>query len=117
MTATFNNIQSGSGCDRKQQILLTKTLNSIKAECSKHIPIVYRINAVLAANEFFKSLPDKDRLNLIKQQMEKYDISLELLEEYHKYYHITSLQTLWEIINKLENKCKPDLINNQQLTQ
>lgn len=108
-------------------LLLTKTLNSIKAECSKHMPRIDRIDEVLVANEFFKSLPDKDRLNLIKQQMEKHDITLSLLEEYHLSYvylqqppmsligPITqAFQTLWEIINELENKCKHDHINKQQ---
>ena len=102
-------------------LLLTKTLNSIKAECSKQVPMADRINTVLVTNEFFKSLPDKDRLNLIKQQMEKHDISLELLEEHHMYYTIAypvgsltqAYQTLWEIINELENKCKSDLTNKK----
>jgi hypothetical protein len=98
---------------------LTKTFNfnSIKAECSKQVSIVDRIDKVLVANEFFKSLPDKDRLNLVKQQMEEYDISLELLEEHHKYYSVWSFphacRILQKLINELENKCKPDLINNQ----
>lgn len=97
--------------------LPTKTFNSIKAECSEHVLMVDRINTILVANEFFKSLPDKDRLNLIKQQMEKYDINLELLEKHHEYYSVWSFlheyNTLWELIHELENKCKLDFTNKK----
>lgn len=89
-----------------------------------------RINKVIDAIKFFESLPAKDLLDLIKQQMDKYDITAYIVNHYHGIYleylnHITidiepithACQTLWEIINELENKCKPDLINNQPLTQ
>jgi SAM-dependent MidA family methyltransferase len=100
-------------------LLLTKTLNSIRAECSKHVSMVDRINTVLVANEFFKSLPDKDRFNLIKQQMEKHNVNLDFVTTYRLHSEDIhgpipkACQTLWEIINELENKCKPDLTNKK----
>ena len=88
--------------------------------------VVNRINKVIDSIKFFESLPSQDLLDLIKQQMEKHSIHLDLVDDYHQTYlnlkvipqhpigpNTQAYQTLWELIHELENKCKLDLINNQ----
>ena len=99
------------------------------AQQSTYESIVDRINKVMDSIKFFESLPPNELLDLIKQQMEKHSVHLSLVNDYHTTYldwyskskpigPITkACQILWKIINELENKCNPDLINNQPLTQ
>ena len=107
----------------------THQINLAVAQQSTYESTVDRINKVVDSIKFFESLPTNELLDLIKQQMEKHNVHLNLVNSYHKIYldgikhnipigPIThACQILWEIINELENKCKPDLINNQPLTQ
>ncbi len=98
-------------------------INMINIEPSRHISMTERIYKVLVDIKFFESLPPNELLDLITQQMEKYNVSLEFVKRYRIHsedIHGTTpkaCQILWEIINELENKCKPDLTNNQPLTQ
>ena len=95
-------------------------INMINIEPSKHISMTERIYKVLVDIKFFESLPPNELLDLITQQMEKYNVSLEFVNGYRIHAHGTTpkaCQILWEIINELENKCKHDLTNNQPLTQ
>lgn len=107
----------------------THPINLAVAQQYTYVPIVDRINKVIDTIKFFESLPPKDLLDLIKQQMEKHSVHLNLVNGYHATYlkgfpymgspgPIThACQILWEIINELENKCNPDLIKLQPLTQ
>lgn len=107
----------------------THQINLAGAQQYTYEYTVDRINKVMDSIKFFESLPPKDLLDLIKQQMKKHNVYLNLVNGYHNTYldgiehNITigtithACQILWEIINELENKCNPDLINNQRLTQ
>lgn len=107
----------------------THPINLAVAQQSTYESTVDRINKVIDTIKFFESLPPNELLDLIKQQMEKHSVHLNVINGYHNTYldgiehNITigpitqACQILWEIINELENKCKPDLINNQPLTQ
>ena len=94
-------------------------INMINIEPSRCISMTERIYKVLVDIKFFESLPPKDLLDLITQQMEKYKVSLEFVKSYRIHsedVHGTTpkaCQILWEIINELEDKCKHDLTNNQ----
>ena len=88
-----------------------------------------RLNAVLTYIEFFKSsMTDCELLTAIQDQMDKHAITKRFISNITELYFtdVPSLTSgpvalasvkLYEIINELENKCNPDLINNQQLTQ
>ena len=105
--------------------LVTHQINLAGAQQSTYESLIDRINKVIDYIKFFESLPPKDLLDFIKQQMEKHNVHLNLVNRYHATYlnfseseiiePITqAYQILWEIINELENKCNPDLINKQQ---
>ncbi len=112
-------------------MLQTHQINLAGAQQSAYGSIVDRINKVIDSIKFFESLPPKDLLDFIKQQMKKHNVNSYLVTNYHLSYvdfcasvpstYIGQIahacQILWEIINELENKCKPDLTNNQPLTQ
>ena len=103
--------------------LVTHKINLAGAKQSTYVSMTERIYKVLVDIKFFESLPPNELLDLITQQMEKYNVSLEFVKRYRIHsedIHGTTpkaCQILWEIINELENKCNPDLINNQPLTQ
>lgn len=85
--------------------------------------ILDRLNAVLTYIEFFKSaMTDWELLTAIQDQMDKYDISKQFINNiygisimnYHNLGPVTlACVELYKIITELESKCKPDLINNQ----
>ena len=94
----------------------------------KHIHTIDRLNAVLTYIEFFKSsMTNCELLTAIQDQMDKHVISKQFISNFYDVYTSRSYihpgpvtlasVKLYEIINELENKCNPDLINNQQLTQ
>ena len=97
-------------------------INMINIEPSIHIPMTERINKVIDTIKFFESLPPNELLDLIKQQMEKHSVPLNLVNGSHATYlkgfpymgspgPIThACQTLWEIITELESKCKQTTI-------
>lgn len=83
-----------------------------------------RLNAVLTYIEFFKSsMTDCELLTTIQDQMDKYVISKEFINNlydisimnYHNLGPVTLASVkLYEIITELEDKCKHDLTNKQQ---
>lgn len=80
-----------------------------------------RLNAVLTYIEFFKSsMTDCELLTAIQDQMDKYDISKQFINNLydiscHKLGPVTLASIkLYEIITELEDKCKHDLTNKQQ---
>lgn len=90
-----------------------------------YIYIPDRINAVLTYIEFFKSsMTNWELLTAIQDQMDKYDISKQFINNFYDVYtnrpYITpgpvtlASVKLYEIINELESKCKHDLTNKQQ---
>lgn len=103
----------------------THPINLAGAQQPAYESIIDRINKVIDYIKFFESLPPNELLDLIKQQMEKHSVHLNLVNRYHETYlnffeseiigPITrACQILWEIINELENKCNPDLTNLKQ---
>ena len=82
------------------------------------------LNAVLTYIEFFKSsMTNWELLTAIQDQMDKYDISKQFINNlynlsimnYHNLGPVTLASVkLYEIINELESKCKHDLTNKQQ---
>ena len=94
----------------------------------KYIHMIDRLNAVLTYIEFFKSsMTDRELLTAIQDQMDKHAITKCFISNFNDIYVNPPYLTpgpvtlasvkLYEIINELENKCNPDLINNQQLAQ
>ena len=90
--------------------------------------IIDSLNEVLTYIEFFKSsMTNCELLTAIQDQMDKHVISKQFISNFYDVYTSRSYihpgpvtlasVKLYEIINELENKCNPDLINNQQLTQ
>ena len=83
-----------------------------------------RLNAVLTYIEFFKSsMTDWELLTAIQDQMDKYNISKQFINNlydisimnYHNLGPVTlACVKLYEIITELEDKCKHDLTNKQQ---
>ena len=84
-----------------------------------------RLNEVLTYIEFFKSsMTDYELLTAIQDQMDKYNISKEFINNLYDIYTTRSYihpgpitlacVKLYEIITELEYKCKHDLINKQQ---
>ena len=88
-----------------------------------------RLNAVLTYIEFFKSsMTDWELLTAIQDQMDKYVISKQFINNLYDIFtrncHRQSPVTLasvtlasvklYEIITELESKCKHDLTNKQQ---
>lgn len=87
--------------------------------------IIDRLNAVLTYIEFFKSsMTDCELLTAIQDQMDKYDISKQFINNFYNIHTTRSYITpgpvtlasvkLYEIITELESKCKHDLTNKQQ---
>lgn len=87
--------------------------------------IIDRLNAVLTYIEFFKSsMTDCELLTAIQDQMDKYDISKQFINNFYDIHttrpYITpgpvtlACVQLYEIITELESKCKHDLTNKQQ---
>lgn len=86
------------------------------------------LNAVLTYIEFFKSsMTDCELLTAIQDQMDKYDISKQFINNFYDIYTtrpyiipgpitLASVK-LCEIINELESKCSTDHINLKQLNQ
>ena len=82
------------------------------------------LNAILTYIEFFKSsMTNWELLTAIQDQMDKYDISKQFINNlynlsimnYHNLGPVTLASVkLYEIINELESKCKHDLTNKQQ---
>ena len=82
------------------------------------------LNAVLTYIEFFKSsMTNWELLTAIQDQMDKYDISKQFINNlynlsimnYHNLGPVTLASVkLYEIITELESKCKHDLTNKQQ---
>ena len=90
--------------------------------------IIDSLNEILTYIEFFKSsMTNCELLTAIQDQMDKHVISKQFISNFYDVYTSRSYihpgpvtlasVKLYEIINELENKCNPDLINNQQLTQ
>lgn len=84
-----------------------------------------RLNAVLTYIEFFKSsMNDYELLTAIQDQMDKYVITKQFINNFYDIYtnksHLTfgpltlACVKLYEIITELEDKCKHDLTNKQQ---
>ena len=84
-----------------------------------------RLNAVLTYIEFFKSsMTNWELLTAIQDQMDKYVISKQFINNFYSTYtappYITpgpvtlASVNLYEIITELESKCKHDLTNKQQ---
>ena len=84
-----------------------------------------RLNAVLTYIEFFKSsMTDCELLTAIQDQMDKYDISKQFINNFYDIHTTCQYLTpgpvtlasvkLYEIITELESKCKHDLTNKQQ---
>ena len=98
----------------------THQINLVGAQQATYESMTERIYKVLVDIKFFESLPPNELLDLITQQMEKYNVSLEFVKGYRIHsedIHGTTpkaCQTLWEIITELEDKCKHDLTNKQQ---
>ena len=90
----------------------------------KHESTLDRLNEVLTYIEFFKSsITDYELLTAIQDQMDKYNISKEFINNlydisimnYHNLGPVTlACVKLYEIITELESKCKHDLTNKQQ---
>ena len=87
--------------------------------------IIDCLNAVLTYIEFFKSsMTDCELLTAIQDQMDKYDISKQFINNFYDIYTtrpyiITGPVTLAsvklsQIITELESKCKHDHINLKQ---
>ena len=87
--------------------------------------IIDRLNAVLTYIEFFKSsMTDSELLTAIQDQMDKYNISKQFINNFYDTYTTRPNLTfgpitlasvkLYEIITELESKCKHDLTNKQQ---
>ena len=82
------------------------------------------LNAVLTYIEFFKSsMTDWELLTAIQDQMDKYVISKQFINNlydisimnYHNLGPVTlACVKLYEIITELESKCKNDITNKQQ---
>ena len=81
-----------------------------------------RLNAVLTYIEFFKSsMTDCELLTAIQDQMDKYVISKQFIDDFYNIYttgpYITpgpvtlASVKLYEIITELESKCNTDHIN------
>lgn len=86
--------------------------------------IIDSLNEVLTYIEFFKSsMTNCELLTAIQDQMDKHVISKQFISNFYDVYTSRSYihpgpvalasVKLYEIINELENKCNPDLINNQ----
>lgn len=85
------------------------------------LSILDRLNEVLTYIEFFKSsMTNWELLTAIQDQMDKYDISKQFINNlydisimnYHNLGPITLASVkLYEIINELESKCNTDLTN------
>ena len=80
------------------------------------------LDAVLTYIEFFKSsMTDCELLTAIQDQMDKYDISKQLINNFYDIYTTRPYITpgpvtlasvkLYEIITELESKCNTDHIN------
>ena len=91
---------------------------------TRHELIIDRLNEVLTYIEFFKSsMTNWELLTAIQDQMDKYDISKQFINNlydisimnYHNLGPVTLASVkLYEIITELESKCKHDLTNKQQ---
>lgn len=90
-----------------------------------HELTIDRLNAVLTYTEFFKSsMTDYELLTAIQDQMDKYDISKQSINNFYDIYTTRPYLTpgpvtlasvkLYQIITELESKCKHDLTNKQQ---
>ena len=93
-------------------------------------PIIDRLNEVLNYIEFFKSsMTDCELLTAVQDQMDKHSVHLNTVNGYHINYLANATetyphnyvgpitekcQTLWTILNKLEQSCKNDITNKQQ---
>ena len=86
--------------------------------------IIDRLNAILTYTEFFKSsMTDCELLTAIQDQMDKYVISKQFINNLYDIYirkypnlgpvTLASVK-LYKIITELESKCKHDLTNKQQ---
>lgn len=83
-----------------------------------------RLNAVLTYIEFFKSsMTDWELLTAIQDQMDKYNISKQFINNLYDIFIMNypnlgpvtlASVKLYEIITELEDKCKHDLTNKQQ---
>lgn len=87
--------------------------------------ILDRLNSVLTYIEFFKSsMTNWELLTAIQDQMDKYDISKQFINNLYDIHTTRPYVTpgpvtlasvkLYEIITELESKCKHDLTNKQQ---
>ena len=86
--------------------------------------IIDCLNSLLTYIEFFKSsMTDNELLTAIQDQMDKYDISKQFVNNlydisimnYHNLGPVTpACVELYQIITELEYKCKHDLTNKQQ---
>ena len=89
--------------------------------------IIDRLNEVLTYIEFFKSsMTDCELLTAIQDQMDKHSVHLNIIKGYHNTFikcanedlipgNITLVsESIYQIINELESKCKHDLTNKQQ---
>lgn len=90
----------------------------------KYISTLDLLNEVLTYVEFFKySMTDRELLTAIQDQMDKYVISKQFINNLYdihimKYPNLGPVTLasvkLYEIITELESKCKHDLTNKQQ---
>ena len=86
--------------------------------------IIDCLNSLLTYIEFFKSsMTDNELLTAIQDQMDKYGISKQFINNlydisimgYHNLGPVTLASVkLYEIITELEDKCKSDITNKQQ---
>ena len=87
--------------------------------------IIDCLNSLLTYIEFFKSsMTDYELLTAIQEQMDKYDISKQFINNFYDVYTNRSYihpgpvtlasVKLYEIITELESKCKNDITNKQQ---
>ena len=84
--------------------------------------ILDRLNSVLTYIEFFKSsMTDLELLTAIQDQMDKYDISKQFINNFYDIHTTRPYMTpgpvtlasvkLYEILTELESKCNTDHIN------
>lgn len=86
--------------------LVTHQINLAGAQQSTYVSMTKRIYKVLVDIKFFESLPPNELLDLITQQMEKYNVSLEFV----KRYRIHS-EDIWN-----NSKSLPNPMGNHQRT-